>query len=201
MISVTANDSATIIRAPLWRPQMSERELCIRAETVEKIALGYHDFIAAAGPSGIRGSGNRSPRMPETYTRSVREYERLMRVLRAGGKIIHFADKSFTRRELWFHVKGWYEDATPVMKLAYEKHTAHGRTPVLDERGWPRRHRRGEKAVRNADGSPTRMLVRCYRRVPGSLEATAQRGLRWIAGEFKFDPVDPVVEASKREAA
>jgi hypothetical protein len=136
--------------------------------------------------------------MPETYTASVREFERLLNLLQRGGSPVRQDGRVFTRRELWWHVNAWYVDSEPVLKRAQQVVSKQGNRYPLLRNGWPARPGPGTRVVRNADGAPALVLVRCYRRRPGACRETAWAGIRWIAKEFRFTPVDPFVEADAR---
>jgi hypothetical protein len=137
--------------------------------------------------------------MPPTYTRSVKRYEELMRELRAGGPVEYVQGSTYTRRSLWWHVKGYYQDAQPVLKKAFQVLSKSGERSPYTRNGWPAKPPRGARVVRNADGSPALAVVLCFSRKPGAKHQTAQAGLYWMADRFGFEPIDPYAEANARD--
>lgn len=67
-----------------------------REETIVGLLERWRELVGLDGPSGVKGDGELEPRMSVTYTRSVREVERLIVRLREE------------RHSVWWHVHQRY---------------------------------------------------------------------------------------------
>lgn len=75
----------------------------------------YNDLASPMqGPAGIAGDGDSLPLMPSTYTASVRELERLLTVMRADARSIHW------------HVSEYFIRCTTRNATVWEKRKAKG---------------------------------------------------------------------------
>lgn len=151
--------------------------------------------------SGL-GDGVALPLMPATYTASVREVERLLRVMRddrssplirdaAGVKVIADGQPVSVRR-LWWHVRGFYVDVD--------------RSPVAPQRVKVAKSKR-RQLVRLATDSTGRPLPsRREVRQPGARRDLAELGVAWIASHWSlkhepFLPAEVVGEVDRGRVA
>jgi hypothetical protein len=88
-----------------------EKLIDSRQRVLREIATKYTDLVDTLnGNSGVPGDGSSVVCMPGTYTDSVREFERLAKVMR------HTSDQvgryhGFRLKTLRFHLDGWYLEA------------------------------------------------------------------------------------------
>lgn len=178
-----------------------------RLETVVTLLERYHEFVTPSSMNGVGGTGEHVPLMPDTYTASVREIERLLRRMRESRDALIRWKEPYNGREmkasprrLWWHVNEWYVESVRVPRKALVKvTTGGGQVPCLDDAGWPRNSTRDEKILHNGDGSPALRLVLCLRR--GGERVYAEEGARWIAREFSFEPAIPEAAMVLKKAA
>lgn len=121
---------------------------------------------------GVGGDGGGVPRMPVTYTASVRELERLLRVMRDDRSEPLVRDGVLgpvSVRRLWWHVNAWWLAVDVVLVR-----------PVRVPRS---RRGRGSSGLRglpvDVHGRP--LPVRVVRRQPGASRALAELGVAWMA--------------------
>lgn len=114
------------------------------------------------------------PSMPETYSASVREVERLLRVMRDDRwrPLVVVGGERVSVRSLWWHVRGFYVDAVRSVWVP-----ARVRVP---------RSRRGDLRRLAVDGSGRPMPVLRVVRVPGARRDLAEAGVEWIAANWRL---------------
>lgn len=149
-----------------------------RVLTLAEIAGRYHELVdPSMGPDRIRGDGDSVALMPKTYTPTVREFERLLRVMRNQAK--QKAHAGYALGKLRWHIMAWYVDAVSVVESRQLWVSAKGGKRV---------------PAKNADGTPAVVRTVAYRRDRDAREDRAQLGLEWMAQEWE----DRVWDAKKR---
>lgn len=86
-----------------------------RAEVITELLSRYDELVSPLnGPSGVRGDGDSVISTPATYTASVRELERLLRVMREDRTeaLQIVGGPKVSVRSLWWHVHHRYIAAT-----------------------------------------------------------------------------------------
>lgn len=141
-----------------------------RVNVLAEIARCYAELVDPLnGGSGVPGDGSSPIQMPRTYTPTVKEFERLLRLMR------HTSDQQgkyegYRLKTLAFHLEGWHTTAERIIR----------RQPVIVvSHGKPRQ-------LKNHDGSTKTRPVIAYRRHPEALEERAQLALRWIAEQWSL---------------
>jgi hypothetical protein len=135
-----------------------------RVEILSQIALRYHELVEPAGRNGIPGDGEGVTLTPRTYTGTVREFERLMCVMRNQAKQQAYAGYSLGK--LRWHVLKWFVDAQPVVRSV----------PLLVSG-------KGGNLVAAYDSDGERAMVRTvgFIRDRDAREDRAMLGLGWMA--------------------
>lgn len=163
----------------------------------EVIAQCLEDWAFLTEPGttlGIVGDGDSTPRMPKTYTPTVREIERLVRELRDshdlvtlnGAEVRDDNQQRVSCRRAWKHVNGWY--------LQAERRTIEPTNVIR-----PNKHRKQlQKPLRDEDGRPLRQTV--VTRAKGAREPIAGIGVRWMAERWALK-VEPMLPAELLSAA
>lgn len=141
------------------------RILASRVPVLAEIARRYHDLVCPLnGPDRIRGDGESVPRMPPTYTATVREFERLMGVMRSQAR--QQAAHGEAVGTLRWHILAWYVDAEPVTRHRNVYVARHGKKPRL---------------LLKANGKPLTRPETGFRRHPQARKEKADWGLEWMA--------------------
>lgn len=151
--------------------------------------------------SGL-GDGVALPLMPGTWTASVREVERLLRVMRedrsspllvdgAGVRIVVDGQPVSVRR-LWWHVRGFYVDVD--------------RSPVVPQRVRVPRSKRRQLVRLATDATGRALPQRRERRDPAARRSIAELGVAWMAAHWSlkhepFLPVEVVGEVDRGRVA
>jgi hypothetical protein len=147
-----------------------------RVEILSQIALRYHELVEPAGRNGIPGDGEGVTLTPRTYTGTVREFERLMCVMRNQAKQQAYA--GWPLGKLRWHIMAWFVDAQPVVRSR----------PLLVTG-------KGGKLVPAYESTGERAMVRtaAFIRNPDAREDRALLGLGWMAEAWalKIEPMLP----------
>jgi len=100
--------------------------LATRVAVLTELLSRYHELTDTLTTNGEKGNGDQPPQMPATYTRSVRELERLLGQLR------------LVDRPLWWHVSERYLRSTQSIKerTRFEKVKGKGRVSVTERVVW-----------------------------------------------------------------
>lgn len=152
-----------------------------RVRVLVEIAERYHELVDPLnGPGESVGTGELLSLMPRTYTATVKEFERLVKLLRVE------------ERELWGHVNGWWLSATT-------------RTVWLCPRCGPC-HQSEHVHQGRKTGKPLTVKcrrVRQWRRATGARESLALEGLNWVADRWGLgtEPMLPSEILVYKEAA
>lgn len=143
--------------------KLTDEQLRRRGQVITTILERYDELTdPLTSRDSIASSGSRVPRMPATYTASIREVERLYVQLRSADSRTHW------------HLAEWY--IRPVVKLAH--------VPKLT-----RRHGKLVQVL-NADRSPVFTTSVVVRRVPGVRRDLAEQGVSWMASSWRL-PHEP----------
>jgi hypothetical protein len=148
-----------------------------RVEVLAQIALRYHELADPHnGPDRVRGDGDSVSLMPRTYTATVKEFERLMGVMRNQAKQQAYA--GWPLGKLRWHIMAWFVDAQPVVRSR----------PLLVTG-------KGGKLVPAYEATGERAMVRtaAFIRNPDAREDRALLGLGWMAEAWalKVEPMLP----------
>ena len=105
---------------------VSPSVLATRVAVLTELLSRYHELTDTLTTNGEKGNGDQPPQMPATYTRSVRELERLLGQLRLAD------------RPLWWHVSERYLRSTQSIKerTRFEKVKGKGRVSVTERVVW-----------------------------------------------------------------
>lgn len=150
---------------------MSSREIVLW-----EIAERYTDLVEPLnGPTLVAGDGESLAVMPGTYTPTVREFERLMAVMRNQAKQKAFRGTSLGK--LRWHILEWHLKAERVVRHQTVTAKRHGKVVPL----------------RSGDGTTVQRLVVGYRRDPQAREQKARDGIAWMAENWalKHEPMLP----------
>lgn len=152
-----------------------DRVFAARVRILTEIAERYREFTEPLnGSSGIRGTGDLTPRMPATYTATVRQFERVAALLRDSPDL--------AERELWWHLNGWWLGADTRTAWHCPRcgicHQAEHRHP----------NRR----------SGVLSTVQCkrvvaWRRLPGARESEAKRAIEMMARAWPDEMAEPML--------
>lgn len=199
------------------RSTPSDAPLASRVRVLTTVAANYHDLCdPLASGSGVPGTGeslNLTPHERHCLTltklgtgrqctcayRTVREFERLMGVMRGdrgplvrveirkGGELA--AVEKHSVRALRWHLLGWYVDAVRVAKH-YPKPVKRGQrlSPAKDER-----------ILRDKSGAyvPAKLEID-WHRTPGARQVLADAGIVWMASRWpSWEPELPADYRSK----
>jgi hypothetical protein len=147
-----------------------------RVEVLSQIASRYVELTEPCGKDGIRGDGTGVSLMPRTYTATVKEFERLMGVMRNQAKQKAYAGWSLGK--LSWHILEWFVKAEPVVRSR----------PLLVTG-------KGGKLVPAYESTGERAMIRtaAYLRNPDAREDRALLGLEWMAGAWalRIEPMLP----------
>ena len=154
-----------------------------RAEVIAILLERYYELVEPFnGPTGVRGSGDRIPMMPETYTRSVRQLEVELRDMRERPQPLPMFRQ---------HALDYYMNAQRIRREAFIVVHRSGLTaPCVDGQGLPRPSRPGERLLRDATGIPVKRPILCTVRLPARKDY-ADAACRYLARRFPFEPQLP----------
>lgn len=161
--------------------ELTTAEIQARVRVLRTIASRYLELVSPLnGPGGVKGDGDALSFMPPTWTPTVREFERLMRVMREdrAHSLIQVGDERVSVRRLRWQVVAYYVNAESV--------TRHFPLPL----------KKGSRLalMRDMDGQAvtTRPVTRVHRH-PGADVRLADAGLAWMAGAWlpKHEPMLP----------
>lgn len=163
-----------------------------REQILWRIAELYTDLTDPLnGPAGIRGTGETTGGMnPHLYTPTVREYERLVKLMRDDRTepLIATSSGKVSVRSLWWHLEHWHHRAQTVIRHYPVTTKNHGK-PVQ---------------LRNQDGTPVTRPTIAHLRDPKANEQKAQQAITWIAQHWglQVEPMlpAPVIEPYKQAA-
>lgn len=148
-----------------------------REQILWRIAELYTDLAdPTGGPSDIRGTSESTGGMnPKLYTATVKEYERLVKLMRddRSEPLIATPQGKLSVRSLWWHLEHYHHRAQRVIK----------HLPVTSKRG---------QRIVNADGTPHTQPAIAHLRDPKAKEAHARLAIAWIAQHWGL-PVEPMV--------
>jgi hypothetical protein len=145
-----------------------------RERVLWEIAESYGDLVDPSfGPSGVRGSGELGLRMPWSYTGTVREFERLVGVLRGAEPVLRW------------HLLEYHLKAVRVVRFEVVR-VQKGRRLV---------------ELRHPDGSLVMRRQVDFRRHPAAVKGQAEAAVRWLAAMWgaPFEPEIPVHPEELRE--
>lgn len=155
-----------------------------RVLVLAQIADWYSELVdPLSGPSGVPGDGESPVGMPRTYTPTVREFERLLGVMRNRARQEAYA--GFALGKLRWHVMEWFVSPPRVRR----------EEPVfVDGKGGKRRRLVG------VDGRPVTRprIVRLRHR--DAREDRALLGLEWMAANWGLVS-EPMLPREMVEAA
>lgn len=155
-----------------------------RQTILKEIARLYPELIDPLnGPTGIRGTGEIAGGMPSTYTATVKEYERLVKLMRDDRSEPLLTDKHGNKlsvRSAWWHLEHWHHRATRVIR----------HQPIVTKRG------RRTVTLVNADKTPVTRPTIAYLRDPKAQEHKADRAIEWIAQHWNEDIGEPMLPAA-----
>lgn len=157
-----------------------------REEVLWKIAELYPELVdPLSGPSGVRGTGESLGFMPAEYTATVREYERLVRLMRddRGLSLLRLEDGTkVSVRSCWWHLEHYWHRARRVVKR--QQVTRPGK--------------RGARVVLlNADRTPVLQPALVWLRDPAADVVRAKRAIQFIADSWDGGRVgEPMLPAA-----
>lgn len=164
---LTASGRVRYPRAATGQTAPKNRE---RVRVLAEIAARYHELVAPLnGPDHVRGDGGSLPLPPATYTASVREFERLLRLMRNQGRQLAYRGEPVCR--LRWHVLAWFVDAVRVIDHHNVYVVRHGK----------------KRLVLRPDGKPETRPVLAHRRHPEAREEKAVWGLEWMADRWGLE--------------
>jgi hypothetical protein len=140
--------------------------------TIRRLLEDYNDLVDPMSAGNRRGdTGLRL--MPRTYKPSVRELERLLRVMRDDRS--HPLTNGVSLRACWWHINAWYITAhivlvRPTRQPRSRKHQLV-RLPI-DDTGKP-------------------LPIRVTRRTHGARNDIAEQGITWILHNWNL-PTEPM---------
>ena len=145
-----------------------------------RIAELYTDLIDPLnGPAGIRGTGETTGGMnPHLYTPTVREYERLVKLMR-DDRSEPLLEGKLSVRSLWWHLEHWHHRANRVIRHYPVTSKNHGKVTTL----------------RNHDGTPVTRPTIHHLRDPKASEQKAHQAVEWIAHHWGLQ-VEPMLPAA-----
>lgn len=155
-----------------------------RERVLWEIAERYHDYVDTLnGPTGVPGDGSGTDGMPKTYTATVREFERLLCLMRNQAKQQSFNGHSLGT--LRWHIVEYHLKAQRVVR----------QQPILARKN-------GKMvALRTIDGKPATRPVLAYIRDPQVREQKARDGIAWMAQHWGLatEPMLPDTGEAKAE--
>lgn len=145
-----------------------------RIEILTEIASRYEELVDTPGRTGVPGSGEYGPRMPRTYTATVKEFERLLKRMRNQAK--QKAYGGYSLGTLWWHLVQWHVHPRGRVQrvVAVRQKVKGGRSMVVY--------------------TPTMVVVRH----PDSREERAVLALEWMSEHWGLG-VEPMVPDELRE--
>lgn len=147
-----------------------------REQVLWTIAGLYNELVDPLnGPAALRGDGDSVVRMPETYTQTVREYERLVALMRNQAKQQAF--EGFSIGTLRWHLVEWHHRSVKVVK----------HEPVTVMKGKKRLN------VRHPDGTPVTRPKVSYIRHKDANVKRAELAIRWMAKHWNEKLGEPMV--------
>jgi hypothetical protein len=152
-----------------------------RETVLTRIAELYTDLTTPGAKTGIRGDGDFTPGLdPTVYTPTVREYERLVKLMRDDRHepLIHHNGERLSVRSLWWHLEHWHHRAQHVTRHYPVQTKAGGKLVTL----------------RNPDGTPVTRPTIAHLRDPKASEHKAQLAIEWIANHWALQ-VEPMLPA------
>lgn len=162
-----------------------------RLKVLTEIAIHYRELVEPAihAQRGNHDPGEGIALMPPTYTPTVREFERLCRLMRDDRHhpLIRLDNGAkVSLRRLWWHLNEWHLKAEPVIvwKAVTVKHKTKRRPTHL----------------RDGEGQIVKRPERGWRRHPQSNESLAVEALRWMAAAWNL-ATEPMLPDELREAA
>lgn len=154
-----------------------------REQVLWRIAELYPQLIDPLnGPGVVRGDGEALSLMPPTYTATVREYERLCKLMRddRSEPLVRLEDGTkVSVRCLWWHLEHWHHRAQRVIKHDPVTAKAGGKIHQL----------------RNQDGTPLTRPRVAHLRDPKADVARAERAIQHIASKWSL-PTEPMLPAA-----
>lgn len=155
-----------------------------RVQVLREIAEKYVELTDPAGQSGELGSGDRVPLMPRTYTATVKEFERLLAVMRNQAK--QQAYSGFPLGKLRWHLIEFYVAPMKVRRNDPVTVVSHGK----------------RRQLRNGDGTLRTRPVIVTRRHRDARKDRADLALDWMAANWGLvtEPMLPS-ELSEQAAA
>ena len=163
-----------------------------RFSVLWRIAELYTELVDPLnGPGGVRGTGEAVLGMPAEYTPTVREYERLVKLLRDDRSVPLLRLEDGTKvsaRSCWWHLEHWHHRAQRVIR--------HMPVTKVGKRG-------RLMTVRNSDGSPVTVPTIVWLRDPAADEVRAKRAIQWMCTNWKLpsEPFLPVAVLEPMRAA
>lgn len=143
-----------------------------RVQVIREILERWHELTEPGGLSGI-GGGDGVMHMPPTYTPTVRELERMLRVMREDRHrsliLLTNGDKASVR-SLWWHVSERYmRSRTTIKEVPVKRRAKRGKTLLTLER----------RPVTTYSAKVDLLRV--------------DRGLQWLSEEWRvpFEPMLP----------
>lgn len=153
-----------------------------RVRVLTEIAARYHELVDPLSKAGIPGDGDTAGllQMPRTYTDTVREFERLCRLMRddrTSPLIILASGEKVSVRQLKWHLTEYHLNAQTVIR----------HRPVEKLRG---RHR---VRLMNHDGTPATKPEIATMRNPQARADLANAAIRWMCDRWglKTEPMLP----------
>lgn len=161
--------------------------LSYRERVLWEIAERYHEFTETLVSAGIPGNGETFGvlEMPDTYTPTVREFERLLGVMHNQAKQKSFRGVGLGR--LRWHLLEWHLKAERVIRREPVTAKKNGKVVVL----------------RDADGLMVVRPVIGFRRHRDAREERARDAVAWMAENWGLfsEPMLPGFEERVRAAA
>lgn len=149
-----------------------------RITVLRTIAAHYHELTDPMQARSKKGSGAKLPLMPQTYTPTVREFERLTSLLRQHGVRYTLTDGRITTlTQLRWHLLAYYIDATTTLQQPAAK---------------PPRNRKGELRRQPTDDHGQPLAHRKIHRHPNARRDLADAALEWIANHWTA-PYEPML--------
>lgn len=165
-----------------------------RVTVLREIAVRYHDLVDPMnGPGSIRGTGELVGGMPDTYTATVKEFERLLATMKynRAAPLIQVGGGKHSLRSLRWHVSAWYIDAR----------ISHRHVPIPVKQGQKLKVVRDQQILKNKNGEwvPSKLVTQT-KRLKGAREGLADAGLAWIAANWTLQS-EPMLPQALLEAA
>lgn len=156
-----------------------------RVSVLTRVAELYTELVdPMSGPAGIRGDGDSIGFMPPTYSATVREYERLVRLMRDDRHepLIELNGAKVSVRSLWWHLEMWHHRAVRVIR----------NHPVTTKQG-------GRLVTLMNPGNPPTPVTRptiAYLRDPKADRVRAERAIQFISARWDHKRIgEPMLPA------